>query len=82
MLADGCEAKARAELPKDDNELSSLVKKVIDNCQKDGQLDETTLTLMDLSAIVKSFVDTLKNTYHPRMKYPEIRTDAEVENKQ
>jgi membrane-associated HD superfamily phosphohydrolase len=81
MLADGCEAKARAELPKDDTELSALVKKVIDNCQKDGQLDETTLTLMDLSTIVKSFVDTLKNTHHPRMRYPEIRNEIEIEKK-
>jgi membrane-associated HD superfamily phosphohydrolase len=81
MLADGCEAKARAELPKDESELNALVRKVIDNCQKDGQLDDTTLTLMDLSAIVKSFVDTLKNTYHPRMKYPEIRTEIETEKK-
>ncbi len=81
MLADGCEAKARAEIPKDDGELNVLVKKVIDNCQKDGQLDDTTLTLMDLNAIVKSFVDTLKNTYHPRMRYPEIRTEVEIEKK-
>jgi hypothetical protein len=81
MLADGCEAKARAELPKDDSEINSVVKSVVDYCQKEGQLDDTTLTLKDLNKIVKSFVDTLKNTYHPRMKYPEIRNEAETENK-
>ncbi len=81
MLADGCEAKARAELPKDDDELNSLVKKVVDYCQKEGQLDETRLTLMDLSVIVKSFVDTLKNTYHPRIRYPEMKTDTDEEKK-
>jgi len=81
MLADGCEAKARAELPKDDEELDSLVKNVIDYCQKEGQLDDTSLTLMDLSKIAKSFVDTLKNTYHPRLRYPELRTDNETEKK-
>jgi membrane-associated HD superfamily phosphohydrolase len=81
MLADGCEAKARAELPKDDNELYILVKKVIYYCQKEGQLDETKLTLMDLNAILKSFVGTLKNTYHPRIKYPEMKTDSDEEKK-
>jgi len=81
MLADGCEAKARAELPKDDSEINSVVKSVVDYCQKEGQLDDTTLTLKDLNKIVKSFVDTLRNTYHPRMKYPEIRNEAETENK-
>ena len=81
MLADGCEAKARAELPKDDDELNTLVKKVIEYCQKEGQLDETRLTLMDLNAIVKSFVDTLKNTYHPRIRYPEMKSDTDEEKK-
>ena len=38
MLADGCEARARAELPKDEIELRSMVKKVIDKCLIDGQL--------------------------------------------
>jgi len=66
MLADGCEAKARAELPRMIAEINSVVKSVVDYCQKEGQLDDTTLTLKDLNKIVKSFVDTLKNTYHPR----------------
>jgi membrane-associated HD superfamily phosphohydrolase len=30
---------------------------------------------------VKSFVDTLKNTYHPRIRYPEMKTDTDEEKK-
>ncbi len=74
MLADGCQARARAELPYEELELRSLVRKVIDYCQHENQLDDTRLTLLDLSIITDSFVKTLQNTYHPRIRYPEPNT--------
>ena len=74
MLADGCEARARADLPKDDSEVEALVKKVFDFLYKEGQLDDTTLTQKDLNVARQSFSNTLRNTYHPRIQYPEIRT--------
>lgn len=76
MLADGCEARARAELPRDENELRLLVKKVIDYAQREGQLDNTNLTLKDLSVIADSFVSSLRNQYHPRIQYPELERKA------
>lgn len=72
MLADGCEARARAELPKDEDELRALVKKVIDYAQHEGQLDDTSLTLKDLMVITNVFVNSLRNQYHPRIQYPEL----------
>ena len=74
MLADGCEAKARADLPKGEDELRALVKKVVDYLRSEGQLDEAALTLRDLHLVTESFVNTLRNTYHPRIAYPELRT--------
>jgi hypothetical protein len=74
MLADGCEARARAELPRDEETLRTVVKKVIDFCQQQGQLDETALTLRDLNRAAESFVNTLRNTHHPRIRYPELKT--------
>jgi len=73
MLADGCEARARAELPRSEVELRSLVKKVFDYLQQEGQLDQTSLTLRDLNIAAESFTNTLRNSYHPRIVYPEIR---------
>jgi putative nucleotidyltransferase with HDIG domain len=73
MLADGVEARARTELPKDEADIRALVKRVIDYLQKEGQLDDTRLTLQDLSIIVDSFCSTLRNTYHPRIQYPELK---------
>lgn len=77
MLADGCQAKARAEIPQDDEELYKLVRSVIEYCEKEGQLDDTRLTLRDLNTITDSFVHTLRNTYHPRIRYPEATPAAE-----
>lgn len=72
MLADGCEARARAELPRSDVELRAMVKKVFDFLQQEGQLDHTSLTLNDLNLAAESFTNTLRNSYHPRIIYPEI----------
>ena len=72
MLADGCQARVRAELPQTEDEIRSVVRKVIEYCEKEGQLNYTQLTMRDLNIITESFVSTLKNTYHPRIRYPEI----------
>jgi putative nucleotidyltransferase with HDIG domain len=71
MFADGVEARARAERPHNDNEMRTLVRNVIDRCQKDGQLDNTPLSQRDLASIIESFIATLRVTYHPRLEYPQ-----------
>ncbi len=73
MLADGCEARARAEHPKDDEELRMVIGKVFEYVQKEGQLNDTALTMRDLYRLQESFFTTLKNTYHPRIQYPELK---------
>jgi cyclic-di-AMP phosphodiesterase PgpH len=70
MFADGVEASARAERPSNDEELRALVKKVLDNRQKYGQLTDTPLSQRDLASITESFISTLRVTYHPRLEYP------------
>ena len=72
MLADGCEARMRAERPKDESELRVLIKSVVENRLITGQLDNTDLTLRDLDTIVDSFTATLRGTYHPRIEYPKL----------
>jgi putative nucleotidyltransferase with HDIG domain len=71
MLADGCEARARAELPKTNEDLVRIVQSVFDYCLREGQFDKTNLTLKDMKIAQESFIKTLSNTYHPRIQYPE-----------
>jgi cyclic-di-AMP phosphodiesterase PgpH len=86
MLADGCEARVRAEHPKDEAELRALVKSTIDNRVAVGALKDTGLTLHDLDIIEDSFTTTLRGIYHPRIQYPSLEalpvtTEETVEGK-
>jgi len=76
MLADGSEARVRAERPKDTDETLTLIKSVIQNRISMGQLDDTDLTLRDLNAIAESFSNTLRGVYHPRIEYPILEKSA------
>jgi len=82
MLADGVEAKARAETPKNEAEIDELVRWVIENRLAQGQLESVDLTFKDLDAIRKSFASTLKGIYHPRIIYPEDESVKEDEKDQ
>jgi hypothetical protein len=70
LLADGTEARARAERPQDEEAIRKLVLSTIEAAQKQGQLDDTNLTLKDLGIITDAFVTILKGTHHPRIDYP------------
>jgi hypothetical protein len=72
MIADGSEARTRAERPKTREELRALVKNVIDNRVAQGQLDDTGLTLHDLKLVLETYVSGLRGVYHPRLIYPEL----------
>lgn len=80
MLADGCEAKARADLPQNEEEIGEIVRHIITRIVQHGQLNECSLSLADLEKVRMSFVNTLKGFYHSRLKYPsEYLADATLE---
>jgi membrane-associated HD superfamily phosphohydrolase len=70
MLADGSEARARAESPRDDDAIRKIILSTIDQAQKQGQLDNTQLTFRDLNIVTDAFVNILRGTFHPRIMYP------------
>ena len=76
MLADGSEARVRAERPKDEYELRQVIEAVIQHRVSTGQLDHTTLTLRDLEELTSSFTTTLRGMYHPRIEYPKLEKTA------
>ncbi len=78
MLADGVEAAARAENPQADEDVERLVRWVIEDRLANGQLDRADLTLRDLDKIRNSFIRTLKNIYHPRIRYPQSAADEDT----
>jgi membrane-associated HD superfamily phosphohydrolase len=60
-------------VPKNEEELQTLLDDVFNFYEKNNQLDDTNLTLKDLQKVKESFFYTLKGTYHPRIKYPSLQ---------
>jgi len=77
MLADGSEARARAERPQTEEDIRRIVLSTIESAQKQGQLDNTPLTSRDLSILTDAFVTILRGAYHPRITYPKEASATE-----
>ena len=72
MLADGSEARTRAQRPPTEHALRELIKDTIDTRIAEHQLNDVNLTPKDLNIILEIFTSTLKGVYHPRLEYPTL----------
>lgn len=72
MLADSIEAKVRSFESPTPSRLKGAVKEIIDERLKEGQLDESDLTLRDLHKISERFLPVLIGVFHPRLGYPSV----------
>ena len=72
MLADSCESTIRARKPSNKAEIVEIVDSIIDNRMRDGQLDESNLTLRDISITRDIFVEMMQAIIHPRINYPTL----------
>jgi hypothetical protein len=79
MLADTCEARMRAERPKDESELKALITSVVKDKLDLGELIDTQLTMKNLEQVIESFTSTLRGVYHPRIQYP--KSEGEVKTR-
>lgn len=77
MLADSCEAIVRASAVHLPERISELVDEAFAERLGEGQLDESELTLRNLRELARSFKETLRAVYHPRVEYP-APTQAEL----
>ncbi|MFH1942491.1 MAG: HDIG domain-containing metalloprotein [bacterium] len=72
MLADAVEAAARSLKDPTHSRLKGLIEDLVDGRFKEGQLDESPLTLRDLERIKEAFLMILAGTFHTRIEYPEM----------
>lgn len=70
MLADGSEASVRSLEEHTPENIRGIVKKIVDTVVADGQLDESSVTMRELTTIRESLINTLTNIYHQRISYP------------
>ena len=76
-IADSCEAAVRAMDNPTDQKIKEFVSNLINDRILDGQLDESGLTLHEIRIIEKSLVNGLCSTFHSRIKYPKMKSEAE-----
>jgi len=78
MMADGVEAASRTLTEPTPLRIRTLVKKIVDDCLQDGQLDESDLTLSDIDRASRAFIRVLTTIFHQRIDYPgfDFRGDA------
>lgn len=79
MIADSCEAGARALQEPNAENIRFIVTKIIDAILSDDQLDECDLTLRELTLIRESMIKSLVAIYHSRIDYPGYTPPASLQ---
>jgi cyclic-di-AMP phosphodiesterase PgpH len=76
MLADAVESASRTLVDPTPARIENVVRDVAEKRLRDGQFDESGLTLRELRTIERSMVVSLISIYHGRIKYPETQKTA------
>ncbi|MDG3006559.1 HD family phosphohydrolase [Paludisphaera mucosa] len=74
MMSDCVESASRTLSEPTPSRIEGLVSELIDKRLRDGQFDESGLTLREIAEIRDSLIKSLIGIYHGRVKYPEQRT--------
>ena len=70
MLADATEAASRTLSEPTPARIRNMVNTLFRAVFEDGQLDESNLTMKDLTIIADAFVRKLESVFHHRISYP------------
>ncbi|MBI2429079.1 MAG: HDIG domain-containing protein [Ignavibacteriales bacterium] len=78
LLADGIEASTRAIVEPTVEKIEANIESLIKFRLLEGELDESTLNLRDLTRIKESFLKILIGIHHSRLRYPEKESVEQV----
>ena len=70
MLADSSEAAIRSLQDHSEPTMRAMIKKVFDDIIADGQLDESNLTMREITKVREALLKAFKSHYHERVRYP------------
>lgn len=70
MLVDAVEAASRTIDPPERGKFEEMVQRIVFNKLRQGQLDESGLTMTDMRVVTAQLVETLCNIHHSRIRYP------------
>ena len=77
MMSDAVEAASRSLKSYDEESISKLVESVVNGQMADGQFRNSPISFKDVEVAKRVFVEKLKNIYHTRIQYPELKNNTE-----
>jgi len=80
MLADASEAAVRSLEEPTAPRIKSLVNKIFEDKMQSGELDDSGLTLNELSLIRERFIQLLTGIFHKRVAYPGQKKETGLKN--
>jgi putative nucleotidyltransferase with HDIG domain len=73
MMADSVESATRSLQDPTPDRIRGLIHSIVATKMRDGQLDESPITLREIAQVEETFVKVLASVYHQRIDYPETR---------
>lgn len=73
MMADAVEAASRSLKTFSDEEIEKLVENIIDSQIEEQQFVNAPITFREITQVKQVFKEKLKNIYHARVEYPELK---------
>jgi cyclic-di-AMP phosphodiesterase PgpH len=73
MMADAVEARSRSLSEYTDESISDMVEAMIDGQIAEGEFKDAPITFRDVELVKTVFKEKIKNIYHNRIKYPELK---------
>ncbi|MFC4404181.1 HD family phosphohydrolase [Gracilibacillus xinjiangensis] len=77
-ICDSIEAAVRSLSNPDQKEIEKIVSSIFQDRMLDGQLNDSTLTFMELEQMKNVICETLKGIYHSRIQYPKTENMKEA----
>ena len=77
MMSDAVEAASRSLKSYDEESIAKLVEGVVNGQMSDGQFRNSPISFKDVEVAKCVFVEKLKNIYHTRIQYPELKNSKE-----
>lgn len=76
MIADGCEAAARALQDRSRENVKRVVRQIVNERMQLGQFEDCEITLKEINIIIHTVVNNLTGIYHNRIEYPRVSLDG------
>lgn len=78
MMADAVEARSRTLGEYTEESIKDMVENMVDMQIADGQFKDAPISFRDVEIVKKVLVEKIKNVYHSRITYPELKNKPET----